>query len=293
MMTLGQHDRRALWLAAAFAVLLAIAFALVLPTEPQETPVSPPADPEPQSFRVCADPNNLPFTNVRGEGFENKIAELLAADLHERLEYTWWRQTRSFFRNTLAADRCDVVLGIPASGFPKALATQPYYTSTYVFVTKKGSGTRVTSLDDPALRRLRIGLHLINDDDETPAAQALERRGLDHNIRWYHIYGADFRQPNPPAQILDAVAHGEVDVAIVWGPLAGYFARERDLELTPVRPQVDAPATPFVYSIAMGVRKSDAARKAALDAAIGRNRARIEQILDQYGVPRVGKEPAA
>jgi mxaJ protein len=289
---INANDRRILIGAGVCALVLAIAFGVL---HPEGTAASAPAAATPGEsvLRVCADPNNLPFTNKNGEGFENKIAELLAADMHARLEYTWWRQTSLFFDRTLNANRCDVVLGAP-SRFPKALETAPYYTSTYVFVTRKDRGLHVASLNDARLRKLRIGLHLINDDDATPAAVALGRRGLTKNVRWYPIYGDDYRQPNPPAKLLEAVANGEVDVAIVWGPLAGYFAPKESaaLELTPVEPQVDYPAVPFVYSIAMAVRRSDEARKAQLEAAIARNRARIDQILAEYGVPRLDGQRA-
>lgn len=286
---------RAVLAAGALALVLAVAFALAHP----RASVSGDDVAAPESLlRVCADPNNLPFTNRAGEGFENKIAELLAADLHQRLEYTWWRQTGSFFRNTLGAARCDVVMGAPR-GYPKALETAPYYTSTYVFVTRQDRNLRLASLDDPRLRSLRIGVHLINDDDQTPAAIALGRRRLTANIRWYPIYGDDYREPNPPERILAAVAQGEIDTAIVWGPLAGYFAPRESvpLALAPVEPQVDYPGVPFVYSIALAVRKSDADRKHLLEEALGRNRARIDRILADYGVPRLDvavaqKEPA-
>jgi mxaJ protein len=147
MIPLSQSDRRALWIAGVLALVLTVAFALALPdkTHADNKPAAPPKD---TVLRVCADPNNLPFTDAQGQGFENKIAELLAADLHERLEYTWWRQTRNFFRNTLDANRCDVVLGVP-SRYPKALVTAPYYTSTYVFVTRKDRKLRIESINDP------------------------------------------------------------------------------------------------------------------------------------------------
>src|SRR4051794_17416900 len=290
MARLKQSDFLGLALAAVCACLLAVGFTLATPSRINAAAAGSAASNGSQEnvLRVCADPNNLPFTNQRGEGFENKIAELLAADMHARVEYTWWRQTRTFFRNTLDTKRCDVVLGVP-SRYPKALETAPYYTSSYVFVARKDRRLHLTSLDDPRLRKLKIGLHLINDDDNTPAAVALQRRGIRENIRWYSIYGEDYSQPNPPAKLLEAVAKGDVDVAIVWGPLAGYFAPKESaqLKLTPVQPQVDYPALPFVYSIAMGVRKGDEQRKAALEAAIARNRARMDQILHEYGVPRI------
>src|SRR5690349_16835567 len=114
-------------------------------------------------LRVCADPNNLPLSNQRGEGFENKLAELLAQDLGERVEYTWWAQRRGFFRNTLKAGMCDLVIGVPA-GFEMASTTRPYYRSTYVFVSRKDRHLNIASLDDPALRKLKIGVQMIGDD---------------------------------------------------------------------------------------------------------------------------------
>ena len=241
-------------------------------------------------LRVCADPNNLPFSNERGEGFENRIAELLATDLHQRLEYTWWAQRRGFFRNTLRAGACDLVLGVPAS-FELAATTAPYYRSTYVFVYRKGKGINVASFDDAALKGLKVGVQLVGDDGaNTPPAHALAARGLARNLRGYTLYG-DYRERNPPARIVEAVAKGEVDVAVAWGPLAGYFARRQPapLEVVPVSPQFDLPFLPFVYDISMGVRRGDEELLRQLDAFIERRRPDIERILDEYGVPRVGK----
>jgi mxaJ protein len=238
-------------------------------------------------LRVCADPNNLPFSNERGEGFENKIAELLAADLHEKLEYTWWAQRRGFFRNTLRAGACDVVLGVPSS-FELAATTAPYYRSTYVFVYRKGKGLHVHSFDDAVLRDVKVGVQLVGDDGaNTPPAHALAARGVVNNVRGYTLYG-DYKQPNPPARIVEAVAKGEVDVAVAWGPLAGYFARRQrvPLEVVPVSPQFDLPFLPFVYDISMGVRRGDEELRLKLDDFVERHRAEIERILDDYGVPR-------
>ncbi|MBV8856692.1 MAG: substrate-binding domain-containing protein [Acidobacteria bacterium] len=238
-------------------------------------------------LRVCADPNNLPFSNERGEGFENKIAELLAGDLHERLEYTWWAQRRGFFRNTLKAGACDVVLGVPSS-FELAATTAPYYRSTYVFVYRKGKGLNVHSFDDAVLHDVKVGVQLVGDDGaDTPPVHALSARGVINNVRGYTLYG-DYRQPNPPARIVEAVAKGEVDVAVAWGPLAGYFApRQRvPLEVVPVSPQFDLPFLPFVYDISMGVRRGDEDLRQQLEGFLERRRPEIERILDDYGVPR-------
>lgn len=239
-------------------------------------------------LRVCADPNNLPFSNARGEGFENRLAELVARDIGARVAYTWWPQRRGFVRNTLRAGRCDVLMGVP-SGYELAQATAPYYRSTYVFVARARRRPRVRSLDDPALRRLRIGVHVVGDDyASTPAAQALAQRGLVRNVVGYSIYG-DYTRPDPPADLVRAVARGEVDVAIVWGPLAGYFARRSPvpLVLTPVTPQVDVPFTPFAFDIAAAARRGDTATLAMLQRELDRRRPEIRALLAEYDVPLV------
>jgi mxaJ protein len=242
---------------------------------------------EARDLRVCADPNNLPFSNARGEGFENKIAQLVARDLKASLSYTWWAQRRGFLRNTLEANLCDLVPGVPAS-MEMLRTTEPYYRSTYVFVTRAGRAQPV-SLDDPALKRLTVGVQMIGDDGaNSPPAHALMRRGLVTNIRGYTVYG-DYGRPNPPADIVKAVAQGDVDVALVWGPLAGYFAPRQavKLHLSPVTPQIDGPTLPMVFDISMGVRKDDQALRDAVDASLRRHRADIARILTAYGVPRL------
>ena len=241
-----------------------------------------------KSLRICADPNNLPFSNDRLEGFENKIAELIAREMKIDVEYTWWAQRRGFFRNTLKAGACDLVIGVPSS-FELALTTSPYYRSTYVFVYRQDRGLKIHSFDNPILHRIKIGVQMIGDDfANTPPAHALTNRKIIQNVRGYTVYG-DYAQPDPPARIIDAVARGEVDVAVVWGPLAGYFAQRQKvkLEIVPVSPEIDLPFLPFVYDISMGVRRGDDAFREELEEILVRKRALIESILDQYGVPRV------
>lgn len=240
-------------------------------------------------LRVCADPNNLPFSDSTGAGFENQIARLVADEMHATVAYTWWAQRRGFIRNTLDAHECDVVMGVPAT-FERALVTRPYYRSSYVFVTRRDRGLRVRSFDDSVLRHLRVGVQLIGDDyANAPPAHALARRGIVQNVRGYNVYG-DYRQPSPPARIVDAVSRGDVDVAVVWGPLAGYFASREavPLDLVPVSPQVDAPSLPFVYDISMGVRRADRALRDSLNAILVRRRASVDSVLRAYGVPLVG-----
>jgi quinoprotein dehydrogenase-associated probable ABC transporter substrate-binding protein len=242
-----------------------------------------------RELRVCADPNNMPFSNQRQEGFENKLASLIAHDMNARVKYTWWAQRRGFIRNTLNASACDVVMGVP-TGFGLTGVTEPYYRSSYVFVTRHDRGLRIASFDDPSLRKLRIGVQLVGEDGaSTPPVHALDKRGIRGNLKGYLVYG-DYRNSNPTALIVDAVARGDVDVAIVWGPIAGYFARQQrvPLDLVPVSPQIDLPFMPFVFDISLGVRRQDKAFRDELDSLLKRERPAISAILDEYGVPRVG-----
>jgi len=242
-----------------------------------------------RELRVCADPNNLPYSNERHEGFENKIAELIARELGATLSYTWWPQRRGFIRNTLRENKCDLVMGVPTS-YELVLATRPYYRSTYVFVYRKDSGYQIRSFDDPILRELKIGVHVIGDDyNNSPPAHALGNRQIVGNVVGYSVYG-DYSEPNPPARLIEAVARGDIDVAIAWGPIAGYFAKKESvpLELVPVSPSIDLPFLPFVYDISMGVRREDEAFRDELDAILVRKQAEIRQILESYGVPLLG-----
>lgn len=263
--------------AARVATSVAIAAALWVQASPRVAA-------GPAALRVCADPNNMPFSNARGEGFENRIATVIATDLGRTVSYFWSPSRRGFIRNTLGAERCDVVMAAPAASERIAI-TRPYYRSSYVFLTR--AGTRVASLDDPRLRSMRIGIQLTGDDyDNPPAAQALAARHIIGNVRGFTVYG-DYSAADPNRSIVDAVANGDVDVAVVWGPLAGYYAKRAPAPLTlaPVTPQSDGPALPFRFAIAIGVRKDDAALRAELDRSLARRAADIRRILESYGVP--------
>jgi mxaJ protein len=247
-----------------------------------------------RELRVCSDPNNLPFSNAKGEGFENRIAELIARDLNAKVRYTWWAQRRGFIRNTLNASQCDLVMGVPAS-FDLTAVTTPYYRSSYVFVSRHDRALNIRSFDDPRLRKLRIGVQLVGDDGaNTPPVHALGSRGIRGNLKGYLVYG-DYREPHPASQIIDGVVKGDVDVAIVWGPLAGYFARRGPvrLDIVPVSPQIDLPFMPLVYDIAMGVRRQDKAFRDELDEVLKRERDSIDAILSEYAVPRLDSHRAA
>jgi mxaJ protein len=238
-------------------------------------------------LRVCADPNNLPFSNARGEGFENHIATLVGAELHRPVEYTWWAQRRGFVRNTLNAHSCDLVVGT-AAGMEMLVTTRPYYKSTYVFLSRHDRALGIRSFDDPRLRTLKIGVQLIGDDGvNTPPAHALANRGITRNVVGYTVYG-DYRHSNPASHVVDAVVNREVDVAVVWGPLAGYFARMSPvpLDVVPVSPKMDLPYLPFVFDIAMGVRRGDTTFKRQIEDVIESRHTSIDSILAAYGVPR-------
>jgi mxaJ protein len=237
-------------------------------------------------LRICADPNNMPFSNFKEQGFENAIARLVAHAVDRPLAYFWSPQRRGFIRNTLNAGRCDVVMGVPAQ-YGLVQPTQPYYRSSYTFVSRRDRLRPVRSFDDPRLKTLTIGIQVTGDDyNNPPAAQALAVRRIIQNARGYPVYG-DYSRPDPQRDLVDAVADGRVDVAVVWGPLAGYFGRREltPLDVIPVTPDHDGPSVVFAFDIAMGVRHDEPGLRSALDAIIARRREDIRQILRSYGVP--------
>jgi mxaJ protein len=241
-----------------------------------------------RELRVCADPNNLPFSNQQEEGFENRLAELIARDMGATVRYTWWAQRRGFVRNTVRAGSCDVVMGVP-SEYELLAVTTPYYRSTYVFLSRADARIAVRSLADPELRRLRIGVHVIGDDyANPPPAHALARRQIVSNVVGYSIFG-DYRQPNPPARLVEAVAAGDVQLAILWGPHAGYFAQRQPVAMavTPVPADTQMPDLPFAFDIAMGVTRDRPELLQELNAILARRRPDIRQLLDDFGIPVV------
>lgn len=245
-------------------------------------------------LRVCADPNNLPFSNRAGAGFENRLAAMVAENLDQKVAYTWWAQRRGFIRNTLKAGQCDLVMGVP-EGYDLVETTKPYYRSAYVFVTRQDRQLDLSSLLDPRLHRLAIGVHLIGDDgNNPPPAQALGEQGIIDNVRGYPIYG-DYREDNPPARLIEAVENGRIDVAAAWGPLGGYFAQRSPVPLTvtPIQDYGGFAPQQFQFAIAMGVRKGDHALRDRLNAFIDAHRSDIAALLRSYGVPLVEKPVTA
>lgn len=241
-------------------------------------------------LRVCADPNNMPFSNAQEEGFENRLAGLVGASLGVKVEYTWWAQRRGFIRSTLKAGDCDVIIGVPAL-LDMVETTRSYYASTYVFVSRADRHIDVASIIDARLQSLKIGVQLVGDNGfNTPPAHAIAAQGLSANVTGYTLYG-DYEDANPPAQIVTAVINGEVDIAAVWGPLAGWVARRSDVALT-VLPIVNSEVftgLTFRFDIAMGVRKGDHALRDRLDMVIARQQPAITELLRSYGVPLVDR----
>jgi mxaJ protein len=238
------------------------------------------------TLRVCADPNNLPFSDWAGQGFENKIIALIARDLNFTVDYTWWAQRRGYASHTLKADICDIWSGV-VSGAEMMTSTRPYYRSSYVFVTRADRGLHIASFDDPQLRKLKIGVQMVGADAmNTPPAHALARRGIVQNVHGYMVYG-DYRQPHPQSAIIDAVDNGDDDVAVVWGPTAGYLAAQGSTPLTiePVQPWRDGVELPMAFYISMGVRRGDIALLQHLNDSLERNHTAILAILGEYHVP--------
>jgi mxaJ protein len=238
---------------------------------------------------VCADPDDLPFSHQDGSGFENRIAELVAQDLGARLVYRWQPLRRGVVRKTLGAGLCDVLMGVPAD--PSRVATTiPYYRSSYALVTRKDWGAPVSSFDDARLRTSRIGVPLIGiEGAAAPPALALARQGIVDNVTGFPVYGA-----LPVAQrMVDALANGQLDIALVWGPTAGYYARRArvpiELALAP-----DETSAPESFAIAIAVRDDEGALRDDINTALAHDRSRIDAILTEYGVPlRALRETAA
>jgi mxaJ protein len=237
------------------------------------------------ALTVCADPNNLPFSNSLQQGFENKLVSMLGKQLHTRVTYVWWAQRRGFARHTLAEAKCDLWPGV-ASGLSNVSTTRPYYRSTYMFVTQVSRPLAGLTLDDPRLKQLTVGVQLIGYDGiNTPPAQALAERGITQNVRGFMLYG-NYRRSNPPAAIVDAVADGSVDVALVWGPVAGYFARRAAVPLR-LEPIPSDPTWKMAYGVSIGMRPRDTALRQRVDAALSSDRAAIAALLSSFHIPVV------
>ena len=241
-------------------------------------------------LRICADPDNMPASNQKGEGYENKIAELIAKEWNAKLEYAWWPVRRGFFSRALNGRYCDIALTAP-SELDMAATTKPYYRSQYVVVYRKDSGLDLKSLDDPAWKKLRIGVNLLNSDAEnTPPAMALSRHGVVGNLVGFTTF---YSVNDRPEDIINAVANKKVDASIVWGPLAGYFAQRSPVPLVvqPLAEYDSVAGLPFAFNMSMGVRRRDKELRDSLQTLLDRKGSEIQAILKQYGVPLLPVAP--
>jgi quinoprotein dehydrogenase-associated probable ABC transporter substrate-binding protein len=234
---------------------------------------------DPKVFRVCADPHNLPFSDESGEGFENKIAELFARKLDKSLAYSWFPQSVGFVRNTLNAHKCDVIMGFPQGG-DLAQSTNPYYRTAYAFVFRRHNGLdEVDTLSDPRLKGKRIGVVA-----GTPPATYLAMNGLLGNVKGYQLV-VDTRVDSSGEMMMKDLAAGEIDVGIMWGPMAGYHAARGGADMTVVPLVKDGGGPRLAYRIAMGVRAADQEWKRTLNRVIRDSQPDITRILLSYGVP--------
>jgi len=266
---------------SALSLLLLTAGGLAVSTPAQ---AQRPAPREAGLIRVCADPDNMPSSNDKGEGFENKIAELIASELKSKLDYVWYPTRRGYFR-ILNGMYCDMALEAPA-GLDMAGVTKPYFRSGYVFVARQGSGFEdVKSLADPRLKKAKIGVNMYTSDAEnSPPAMALSRYGVVGNLKGYFTFFSDQERPE---DIIKGVANKDVDIAIAWGPLAGYFAKQLNapLTLTPLPARDSLSDIPFQYNMGIAVRRRDKEFRDSLQAVLTRRKADIDAILKQYNVP--------
>ena len=236
------------------------------------------------ALRVCADPANLPFTNEAGEGFENRIAELLARDLGVPLEYTWFPQATGFVRNTLAAKRCDVVIGY-AAGTDPVQNTNPYYRSAWVLVTRRGSGLEgVAGLGDPRLKDKRLGVVA-----GTPPASLLAMHGLIGQAKPYRLT-VDRRHESPSEDMVRDIASGEIDGGLLWGPIGGYFAKKSEVPLSVTVLTAHEAGVPMTFRITFGIRHGENEWKHRLNAFIAARQGEIDRVLLDYGVPLIDEQ---
>jgi quinoprotein dehydrogenase-associated probable ABC transporter substrate-binding protein len=234
---------------------------------------------DPKVLRVCADPRNLPFSNEKGEGFENKLAELFADKLHKKLDYVFYPQATGFVRVTLAAHRCDVIMGFP-QGDELVQGTNPYYRTAYALIAKPGSALdEVRTLEDAQLKGKRIGIIA-----GTPPASNMAANGLMANAKPYPLM-IDTRVDSSAAEMIKDLTSGEIDAGVLWGPMAGYYAKQASppLHVTPLVKETSGPR--LAYRIGMGVRQADQNWKRLLNRLIQENQPAINKILLDFGVP--------
>tara|TARA_B100001769_G_scaffold8150_1_gene5876 strand:- start:272 stop:1162 length:891 start_codon:yes stop_codon:yes gene_type:complete len=237
--------------------------------------------PKDNEFKVCADPNNMPYSNDKQEGFENKIAEVLAKDLKKELSFQFWPDRFGFIRNTIKSNRCDVIIGTNTT-YDALNTTKPYYRAGHVWIYRKDSGYDIKDWNSPDLRKGIIGIV-----DKSPVSVSLHANDLMANAKPYRLM-RDLTKD--PGQLVTHVAEKEIDIAIMWGPIGGYFAKKSsvpmEVVLIPEYSEGNEKLTGKTYwNISAGVRKKDDERRDMIEAALIRNKDKIRKIMDDFGVP--------
>jgi len=276
-------NRIASWITGVVAAAaMAVGFALVLPVNALAQADNGAGSLElvdPNVLRACGDPRNLPFSNEKGEGFENKLAELFAAKLGKKLSYTYFPQATGFVRKTLGSYRCDVIIGFP-QGDEQAQVTVPYYRTSYALISKPGSGLEdVTTISDPKLKDKRIGIVA-----RTPPSTYMALNGLLAKAKSYPLF-VDTRADSSPQAMIDDLANGVIDCGILWGPMAGYYAKQSTPPLVVVPLVKETSGPQMTYRIGMGVRPADQEFKRTLNKLIMENQAEINKLLISYNIP--------
>ena len=276
----ARMPRLLVWGVLALAVLAALVC-----LRPGDVRAQQQADPgalelvDPNVFRACEDPRNMPFSNEKGEGFENKLAELFATKLGKKLSFTYFPQATGFVRMTLASFKCDVIVGFP-QGDDQAQLTIPYYRTTYALITKRGSGLEdVATIGDPKLKDKRIGVVA-----RTPPSTVMAMDGLLAKAKSYPLF-VDTRADSSAQTMVDDLMRGDIDAGILWGPMAGYYAARTDPPLVMVPLVKEATNVPMMFRIGMAVRPSDQQWKRTLNKLIQENQAEINKLLISYNIP--------
>lgn len=240
----------------------------------------PQTQPSESKFTICADPADLPFSNKKLEGFENEIAKIIAEGMNAEVNFYWWPNQRGLVRNTLDKNLCHVLIGVPTD-YELVLTTRPYYRTTYVLTYQSDKEFQIQSLEDPILKKLRIGVHV-----NTPPSEILAQNGIIGNIVGYSlIYDPEFHPEDYPGKIVEDLINGKVDVAVVWGPIAGYFAKKKNAPLRIVPIESSNPGIPTAFNISMGVRKGDKDLKEKLERILDQQKSKIAKVLEEYGIP--------
>lgn len=281
---LKQFKKSALFASLLLAANITLAAAIdeIPPLNPDEgRPGEIARVPSLDEFRVCTDPDNLPFSNNKQEGFEDKIAAVLAKDLNQKLSFMYAFNRFGFLRNTIKARRCDVIMGVPPDYDP-VMTSKPYYRTGHVFVWRKDSGYDITDYSSPDLKK-----GLVGTTDKSPTTVPLNDNGIIGNAKPYRIQR---NLNNPPSLMIDDLAKGDIDVAVAWGPIGGYFAKKSKVpmvvKLAPEYEKKNARGKTY-WNISIAVRHGDKERMKLIQGALDRNQDKILKILDEYGVPHV------